>query len=292
MNPATPTHAGSGARLPDHDIFVPADYQHRLRLGRCPSECYFANESNEPDLLAERTRWIREAPERHAIALPEAGPALRELAELAARWSGSTPEIPPGADAAAIIARIGDLLEPDLILLGAQDTSFRMLAGSVCFPSSWSPEDKLGLPLAQIHGIVPDLNAELGSAIDGFLARLKPGAAWIRANWGLSASPERNQHPARKLPRLQLPLTADGIWVRIEHQALIRLPRSGFILFGIRIDQRPLSAFSSSAQQAENLGRALRTMPRSMAAYKGLDAVRDAVMELLGRTPTDPRMEQ
>ena len=34
------------------------------------------------------------------------------------------------------------------------------------------------------------------------LARMKPGISWERINWGLSRSPELNQHPSRKLPRL------------------------------------------------------------------------------------------
>ena len=87
-------------------------------------------------------------------------------------------------------------------------------ARAVCFPSSWRPEEKNGLPVHAIHSPVPTLNKNLGARIDKFLANLEPGKAWERSNWGLSRSAELNQHPTRDIPRLTPP--RHGFALRIK----------------------------------------------------------------------------
>lgn len=294
--PIPPTSAS--ARLADDEIFPAADYEHRLRLGRCLPAAFFQPWESHPaphsptELIAERRRWIRDNPERHVLALDSASAALAELAEHAQSWTGMPLADPAPSDSQALplATAIGGSLEADFALLSVGSGSPRLIAGCVCFPSSWAPEEKLGRSLDRIHEVVPDLNPTLGHAIEGFLARLKPGTAWIRANWGLSASPERNQHPARQLPRLRTPLDPGATWVRIEHQAVLILPRSGALLFGIRIDQRPLTAFASQPSVARALAGALRSMPGPMAAYKGLHEVREAVADYLLAAPSPPLM--
>lgn len=283
-------HAPASAWLTDEEIFPGADYQHRLRLGRCEPEAYFSPWDPSSCLLAERRRWIHEHPERHVLAEDSAIPALLELAELATLWTGSPAPIAIPSNSSALTASLGTLLEPDFVLLSRDSQPPRLIAGCICFPSSWAPEHKLGSTLDQIHEVVPDLNPTLGGAINAFLGRLKPGTAWTRANWGLCASPERNQHPARQLPRLRMPYDPNRTWVRIEHQALMVLPQSDAILFGIRIDQRPLTTLIGCPSTAHALGRALRSMPGPMATYKGIAEVREAIADDLLGTAHRPMM--
>ena len=56
-----------------------------------------------------------------------------------------------------------------------------MAAGVVCFPSHWSPSEKLGLPVAAIHGPVPRYADELRHRVDRFLDQLEPGSAGVAA---------------------------------------------------------------------------------------------------------------
>ena len=93
--------------------------------------------------------------------------------------------------------------------------------------------------------------------------------------------PELNQHPARDLPRLTPPLTVDEVWLRIENQALVALPETRGILFGIRLEMIPLTEVKRHAAAARGLLRALRTMPEEIAAYKNLAAARTSLVELL-----------
>ena len=73
----------------------------------------------------------------------------------------------------------------------------------------------------------------------------------------------------------------DEVWLRVEHQALVALPRSSGILFGIRVVNHPLADVLANAVARLRLVRALETMPEAMAVYKGIGSARAHVLELL-----------
>jgi hypothetical protein len=269
-------------RLPLASIFPCEDYGHRFKIARGDPAAFFGRWDASGALLDERRQWLRQFPNECSLTLPEAEPLMIEARAFAASW-GIDPDPGPASDRMELgdWAALGSRLEPDLILLTRHPDGPRMVAACVCFPSSWAPEAKLGLSLDLIHTSVPGLNAELGPTIGRFLDRLRPGAAWLRANWGMSASPERNQHPNRRIPRLAPPIDPRRVWVRIEHQALIALPRCGGILFGIRVERLNLDQLRGEPLLAAGLARALRTMPEEMARYKGVDRARDDLVQCL-----------
>lgn len=138
------------------------------------------------------------------------------------------------------------------------------------------------MPLDHVHSVVPDLNSSIGPSISRFLSKIQPGAAWERSNWGISASPDRNQHPSRAIARLQSPVTAQKAWLRVEDQVLSILPKCGALLFGIRIVTTSLAELRRTDPEAVPLlERALRTMPEAMAKYKQLAHVRSELLSLL-----------
>jgi hypothetical protein len=186
-----------------------------------------------------------------------------------------------GSDEDALL-NLGRYWEPDFLLLKeSDDQTIRLLGACVCFPSSWSLTEKIGRPIQQIHEPVPGLNPAIGLSIEKFLRKLRRGKAWLRSNWGLSRSPELNQHPARKLPRLDGTVTASEVWLRVENQALVALPRSRGILFGIRIKSYALETIMGDRALCRLIARALGTMPADVAAYKGIAAARDRLIRLL-----------
>ena len=188
-----------------------------------------------------------------------------------------------GSSAFARCLALGEAWEPDYLLLKQDAASgrFHLLGGCVCFPSSWRFEEKVGRPLEVIHTPVPHLNEQLAAPIHNFLSRLKPGVAWCRANWGLSRSPELNQHPARGLPKLRPPLREDEVWLRVEDQALVALPESRGVLFGIRMTVIPLAEVKRHPAAARGLARALGTMPDAMLDYKSLLPAKEELVRLL-----------
>jgi hypothetical protein len=69
------------------------------------------------------------------------------------------------------------------------------------------------------------------------------------------------------------------IWVRIEDQILGVLPMTGAILFGIRLRIIPLGDLLAEPALRRGFRRALATLPEELAAYKGLAAIRNELVD-------------
>jgi hypothetical protein len=251
-------------------LFPPGEYGFHMGLRVGGARAFFSATGNSVELLAERGRWLNEEPEKYEAALPEGLALVEEAAELAVGW---------GTQVKAEVGALGRVWEPDFVLLReGEDGAFRVVAGAVCFPTSWALRDKLGHSLAETHGPVPGLNAAIGARIDMALARLAPDAAWERENWGLARDAERNHHPARPRPRLDETITPQEVWLRVERQCLVKLPRTGGVLFGIRLVLLPFAQVLAEPAAADGLRRALASMPGEVAAYKGLAQARAALL--------------
>lgn len=247
--------------LPDADFRLPMN----IRPGH--AERFWALSADCAEVLAERRKWIAQTPERYFILRPEAAAAADEATLWLAAVTGREFHAP--MDAACGV-------EPDWVLLdGDASRGFPVTGGAVVFPSGWGLEEKIGHPLDAVHEPVPGLESALGPQIATFLARIAPGAAWERENWGLSADPALNQHPSRNVRRLDESASLADTWLRLEQQFLTRLPETGAILFGIRVSSHRLDALLETFPAlAPRLERALRTMPELLAEYKGLSRAR------------------
>lgn len=267
------------------DLFPEADYRHRMKFRPGTVAQFFGKTGANEELLAQRRRWLESDPGLCAGALPEARALVGEAVTLLRAERVLPEEAFAGGQPAELLPQmiaLGRLVEPDVLLLRWEEPGhFRLLAGCVCFPSSWSLAEKLGGSLPCIHDPVPGLNAQLGAPIEAFLAKMEPGAVWLRRNWGLSRSAELNQHPARNLPKLDASVGPDEVWLRIENQALVRLPLSCGVLFGIRIKVYPLREVTQKPLLAQRLARALRTMPGPMLLYKNLADARGRLLDML-----------
>jgi len=262
------------------DLFPDQDYRFQLRFERGEPAEFFAPTPAHRELIAERQHWLQTETQTYAALLPPGEALLEETAELAGNWNSFTP--PNSATPWQKCLALGGFWEADYLLLKADaDQQIRLYGGCLCFPSSWRLSEKIGTPMEFIHGPVPGLNPSIGAGIQKFLLNLKPGAASLRHNWGLSRSAELNHHPDRALPRLDTTVNADEVWLRVEHQALVALPKSGGILFGIRVVNHPLAEVKADAMATTRLCRALETMPEELARYKGLAPARARIIQWL-----------
>jgi hypothetical protein len=260
-------------------IFPGEDYKLQMRFTRGEPAVFFGPTENHAALVAERARWLQDAPENYLALLPDGEALLRECIDLAKVWNGFDGAEP---DALKSCLALGSFWEADFLLLKLTGGSeIKLVGGCLCFPSHWRLTDKIGKPIEFIHSPVPGLNENLGASIHKFLVALKPGAAWQRINWGLSRSPELNQHPDRKLPRLDANVRLEEIWLRVEEQALVALPKTGGILFGIRIVNHPLTSLHDDNVLARRFCRALETMPEALTSYKGLSDARPRLLQLM-----------
>ena len=251
-------------------LFPSGDYRFQLGLQKAEPARFFIPRDQTGSLLAERRRWLAEDTPRYAKIQAGAEALVEETRLLANEWGVRS------QDVGDTLTELGGAWEPDLLWLSPDEQgTFRLRGGVLCFPTGWALEEKIGQTMDFIHGPVPGLNPTLGSQISQFLARLKPGAAYTRHNWGLAATPELNLHPSRGHPQPAPPLNPSQLWLRLEHQILYALPSGRGLLFGIRIEIIGLEMIRNEPGAAKGLSVALSSMPKAVAAYKGLDTIRD-----------------
>lgn len=269
--------------LPDEDF--------RFRLGIVPAnaEEYFALSPEADAVLTERRRWLHTAPELYAGLLPEGAPVAEEFLDYVETWPAFQDAVrqlkSSHADSLARLVELSCQMEPDLVLLAPhRNGPYTVAGGCVCFPSGWRLTDKIGRSMQAVHDPVPGINAAIGAQIDRLLPNMRSEHCVIRWNWGACRSPELNHHPDRLLPELVSPLNIDDVWLRREYQALLALPKTGGIVFGIHVSHVPWRALRDDRDTARRAAHAIRTMPADLLKYKRLDHVRDELLRLLGAT--------
>jgi len=257
-------------------LFPAGDYRFQLGLQKAEPAGFFAPRDPTGNILAERRRWLAQDAPRYARIESGTEGLVEETRRLATGWGL------PCMDVGGPLIGLGGALEPDLLWLAPDEHgNFRLRGGVLCFPTGWALEEKLGHTMDFIHGPVPGLNPALGSQVSQFLARLKPGAACTRHNWGLAATPELNLHPSRGHRHPASPLNPAQLWLRVEHQILYALPGGQGLLFGIRIEIIDLEQVRNEPVAAKGFSRALSSMPPAMAAYKRIDTIRDELSRWL-----------
>jgi len=182
-------------------------------------------------------------------------------------------------------AALALFLQDDLAVLDGDSTQLKVLA--VCVPSHWSPEDKIGLPLAAVHAPVAD-NALLLQASQS-LVRLvtAPGpTGWQRFVWTLQPNAQYDGHPQRAAPR-HLPddvsTLGDHLWLRAEHQTFIVAPADSQAVFTIRVMLEPLGTVVQTREQAQRLHAAISSMSDAVVAYRSFGRIKPVVLEWLAQ---------
>jgi hypothetical protein len=69
--------------------------------------------------------------------------------------------------------------------------------------------------------------------------------------------------------------------LRTERQTFRLLPRSGRVLFTIRVHSTPLARIAALPGAAMRLAEAVRALPAAIGTYKSLPAYREALLEFL-----------
>jgi hypothetical protein len=191
-----------------------------------------------------------------------------------------------GSDVGALMEAASRPVAEDLCLLVPRDGVWVLAAGCVCFPSHWRLADKVGRPMAAVHGPVPHYSEELAARVDRFLDRLAPGRGAWRRNW-LVHTDDRLFAPVPP-PVPDPPLTADDaghrLWLRSERQTLRRLAASGAVAFTIRTQQAPLAVVETRPDLRARLAAAVASWSGALVDYRGGEAVRGPLLAWLRAT--------
>ncbi|KAI6129173.1 hypothetical protein EDD17DRAFT_1775687 [Pisolithus thermaeus] len=150
---------------------------------------------------------------------------------------------------------------------------YRLTAAVGCSAIGWNISQKIGKPLHEIHGPVPDYKERMAFSVDRFFSKVPCDKPIQRGAWGLevgeplflqTSSPEWN-HRYRQDPDL---LTSD-IFLRVDWQTLRRLPKSRAIVFNFKALFTPFTDFRREPYIPRLLLKVLREGKKSIMEYKG-----------------------
>ncbi|KAG9228088.1 hypothetical protein BJ875DRAFT_508696 [Amylocarpus encephaloides] len=188
------------------------------------------------------------------------------------------------------------MVQDDLaIMFEKEDGQYYLLAGSILLAGFWRLEDKLGMPLSEIHysGDVPGYKEKLEKGMMNFFRRLQPNGPVQRNNyflqvddslpWSSSIGPE--DAPGRELGwyTAEKNKAIEHHHFRSERQTLRRLPRSGGVVFTIRTYFHPVTEIVEEPYVAGRLASAVRSWGDDVSKYKGKEKYQDVLLEFLDR---------
>jgi hypothetical protein len=180
----------------------------------------------------------------------------------------------------------GSLVADDLVILEKREGQWRLTAGYVAFPSGWSITQKEGLAMAGVHAAVPGFEGGSRNAmmLDRIFDNLQPDLPAMRFNWSIYPSGDMFWPPERSARAEQEPFTPAGNFIRVERQTLRRLPKSGAIVFTIRIYADPIAKMKrvdGDGAMALALADKLMEFSAEQLAYKGMLGKRDLLVDYL-----------
>ena len=178
----------------------------------------------------------------------------------------------------------------DFTLLDQRENSLWMDAGISTTQADWSLDFDVGMNFMEWHGPVPLAHeARVFDRALKFLLNLQQESPVRRLNWTMTINPRLDTSPENynKWGKDRASVTADNVakkvHLRVEVQALWRLPRSNAIVFSIRAYLISLEQLVTVRKWARRLHRVLQTLPPELIDYKGITRYRDVTIDFLSR---------
>lgn len=179
-------------------------------------------------------------------------------------------------------------VQGDWIIMDHRDDDLFADMGMVTSQADWSIAFDAGMSFKEWHGPVPQAN-EIGifDRALKYLLHLQYGSPVRRLNWTMTVNPRLDTSPE------EFPLwgpdnasvtpenVGEKVHLRVELQALFRLPRSNAIAFSVRGYLISLDELITYPKWAKRLRRVLTNLHPDLSEYKGLDLYRQTVIDWL-----------
>jgi hypothetical protein len=170
----------------------------------------------------------------------------------------------------------------DWCVLDQRNGDLWLDAGMVTTQADWSLNFDLGMNFREWHGPVP-LAPKLGvfDRALKLLMNLQLGSPVRRLNWTMTVNPRLDTSPEQypfwgpDRGRVTPENAGELVHLRVELQALWRLPRSNAFVFSIRCFLMSLSELVTVPKWGRRIHRVLRDLHPALVDYKGLSRYRD-----------------
>lgn len=131
-----------------------------------------------------------------------------------------------------------------------------------------------------------------------FLLNLQLGRPVRRLNWTMTINPRLDTSPENYntwgVDRASVTPenVGDKVHLRVELQALWRLPRSNALLFSIRAYLLKMRELVDNPNWARRFHRVLKSLPPELVDYKGITRYHDVTLDWLLNTTTANQLRQ
>jgi hypothetical protein len=178
----------------------------------------------------------------------------------------------------------------DFVIMDQRDGDLWADSGMITSQADWSLSFDVGMSFKEWHGPVPRAH-EIGvfDRALKYLLMLQLNQPVRRLNWTMTVNPRLDTAPETypewgpDRTSVTLANVADKVHLRVELQALFRLPRSNGMLFSIRCYLASIGELARFPRWRKRLHRVLRDLPQDLAEYKGLVRYKPTVVEWLSR---------
>ncbi|KAG9247028.1 hypothetical protein BJ878DRAFT_494676 [Calycina marina] len=290
-------HITMGLRTMPWDEWIALDNQYlkfhadkAKRIAERGSKCCHTDPaafSGAVELLEELSAYL---PERYPTLFTRTAVGIDNLAT---GESFNIIERPLAEDPMQMCAR---LVQDDLaIMFEKEDGQYYLLAGAILLAGFWRLEDKLGMPLSEIHtsADVPGYKTKLEKGMMNFFQRVQPNGPVARNNyfiqvdnslpWSTSIGSEDGPHGSAGWFTAQNDTAVEHHHFRSERQSLRRLPKSGGVVFTIRTYFHPITEICEEDYVPGRLASAIRSWGEDVSKYKGREKYGDILLEYLDK---------
>ena len=162
-----------------------------------------------------------------------------------------------------LIANLSLQVADDLCLMETGGKQ-RLIAASVCSPSYWNVQQKIGLSMAAIHRPVTTLQTKIGGQIQRFIQQAPLMIPFERSNWFVHGDRERLHLSAES----NIAGTPEQWFLRSERETLCRFSE-GFLLFTINVRFAPLRDIAQHPKALADLMISLARLDTNEIDYFG-----------------------
>lgn len=201
-------------------------------------EAYAAQMAHRRALIAaQRGDVYWQDPEAETASAEVLAEALNVLPELGFDVVGRQCRCPDGVvvdlEGDAPLAVLGQLVQEDICLMDKRGAEHVLVAANLCFPARWLLSEKAGRPLIHIHGAVEDYDDALARRVQRLFDGVQVGRPLWRSNGLPFHDPELFQPRSVLDPPQNREDGVSAPYHRAERQCIVRMPRSGAVVFSI-----------------------------------------------------------
>jgi hypothetical protein len=242
----------------------------RIGLRPIPPEAWFEGGEADP---AARKDALRDSPAIADVwaATDLSRPAQAEVLELVSAALGR----PIDAEGRPPLYAAARCVADDLCLMEKRDGVWRLSALSLSAGSFFTAAQVIGRSLSELHRPVTGFEQRLLARVTRIFDGLRDDLLLERRNWSVVSSPNLHMPDPgamrAAIPDIHPARAAEQLFVRCERQTLRRLPRTGGVLFTIRVWIDPLSAIAAEPGRLARFAHAWRTAHPDFRAYKRLE---------------------